>query len=145
MITLSLTIFLALAPAQARQQSTFNYSQPVYFKFYQDNLGADYLKRCSMRQYPPNDGDSCRRNAKACLWGDQTCPQGTPGGEFHPSRRCNCRDLKWTCKPFECPTISSECPESDPSATNPRPICSDDLTCVYEEQTCCGRTFAKRQ
>jgi hypothetical protein len=140
-----LTIFLALVPAQARRPPESNNAQPVYFKFYQDNLGAEYLKRCSRRQRPPNDGDSCRRNAKACLWGGQTCPQETPGGAIQPSSRCTCLNFEWKCTPFDCPTMPSACPESDPSAMYPQPICSDDLTCVYEDQTCCGRSFAMRQ
>lgn len=81
------TIVLALVPAQARRAQESNYSQPAYFKFYQDNLGAEYLKRCFKRQVPPNDGDSCRRNAKACLSGQQTCPKETPGGDIQSSSR----------------------------------------------------------
>lgn len=188
------------------------YEEPAFFQFYEALLGPDYLKRCARRPVPPNPGDRCRRLPKACLWGSQTCPDGTPGGPLHPTRRCNCEDRVWSCQDFECPSTGQgdggdtagccksndgqtandfactgiedeqscitaqgtgldvdgttytilcgwfcsttpdnvQCPVVDPSTTNPPvndtpEICADDLQCIYEEQTCCDRVFAKKQ
>lgn len=125
------------------------YIEPSYFQFYEANLGSNYLKRCVKREQPPNDGDLCRKNPKACFWGEQICTD-VGAGSTQPTTRCNCENESWSCFDFMCPTIAdSTCPAEDPSTPSSmdavEPICSDDMTCVYEEQTCCGLTFAKKQ
>lgn len=118
-----------------------SYEEPPYFQHYEDQLGASYMKRCQMRLDPPNGGDSCRRQPKACMWGDQTC-LGTV--RLQPTARCNCYEGSWACQPFLCPTIEPKCPSADPSTVTPASVCSTDLACGYEEQTCCGKTVAKK-
>lgn len=122
------------------------YEEPPYFQFYEDQLGADFMKRCQYRAEPPMEGQSgCRKKPKACMWGNQTCPDGANrGGLVQPTTRCTCYHNSWMCQPFQCPTIDAQCPSVDPSVLTTAPVCSADLNCGYEDQFCCGRRFAKK-
>jgi len=124
------------------------YKEPSYFPFYENLLGADYLKRCVKRQNPPKGGDICREKLpKACLWGEQTCQKNSPGGHTHPVTRCNCIDGRWNCFNVTCPTIQVPdiCPLFDPSNLDPPTICTRDMTCDYEEMQCCGKKIPKNK
>jgi hypothetical protein len=122
------------------------YEEPPYFPAYEKLLGSDLLKRCVKREFPPTSGSRCRKDPKVCLWGQQTCANVSPSGadEVQPTTRCNCLDSVWQCQSFECPTFGGFCPVQVSSSVLPTPICMTDLNCVYEEQTCCGHTFAKK-
>lgn len=110
------------------------YVEPPYFQKYEDLLGQDYMKRCVKRQTPPKDGDTCRRLPKACLFGEQTCPDGS----VEPTTRCNCQDGVWSCEDFQCPTIDASCPIDSPRSDPVFSVCGTDLTCAYGAQDCCG-------
>lgn len=118
-----------------------------YVEYYEKQLGDDYFRRCERKPDPPDDGVGCRATPKACMWGNQECPASSTiagGPQQQPTIRCNCYEKSWRCQPFLCPTIELQCPSSDPSSVTPAPICSTDLACGYGEQTCCGRTIAKK-
>lgn len=110
------------------------YKEPSYFQKYENLFGQEYMKRCVKREGPPREGDRCRAKPKACLFGEQTCP----GGNVEPTTRCNCKNRVWSCQDFQCPTIDPGCPLDSPTSDPLLSVCSNDLTCAYGAQDCCG-------
>jgi hypothetical protein len=110
------------------------YVEPPFFSFYEGVLGADFMLRCARRQFAPANGSFCRREEKACLFGEQNCPVSIAyGGVTQPNMRCNCSDRTFFCQSFACPNIGPNCPAADPTGTDA--VCSNDLTCNYGQST----------
>lgn len=118
------------------------YEEPEYFRFIEAMLGADYIKRCVKRRFPPEVGSPCRKDPKVCLFGEQTCITNKTGTA--PTTRCDCHRGKWSCNDYACPTIDAQCPSQDPEAIDPAPICESDLTCSYGQQRCCDTVFSPK-
>eukprot|EP00545_Synedropsis_sp_CCMP1620_P002863 CAMPEP_0119013700 /NCGR_PEP_ID=MMETSP1176-20130426/8785_1 /TAXON_ID=265551 /ORGANISM="Synedropsis recta cf, Strain CCMP1620" /LENGTH=497 /DNA_ID=CAMNT_0006966809 /DNA_START=104 /DNA_END=1597 /DNA_ORIENTATION=+ len=139
MMVVTAVVAAALLPSFASAQGDFihfsytGYQEPQYFSMYEDLLGDEVLKRCVRREYPPEDGGSCRDRRKVCLWGKQRCADG----DLEPTTRCNCHDDSWGCQSFFCPTLDAVCPATDPSALDPMEvICKTDMKCDYGEANC---------
>jgi hypothetical protein len=122
------------------------YEEPEYFRFLEAMLGSDYVKRCVKRRSPPENGAACRRDPKACFFGEQECgtttdpTTGASVSVLQPTTRCNCHNQKWSCADYACPTLvegGDQCPSQDPERIEPTPICSTDLICFYGQQGCC--------
>jgi hypothetical protein len=109
---------------------------PVYFDEYEALLGSDTLKKCSRREYPPDNEEPCRGLDKVCMWGSQRCGDDN---KLEPTTRCNCYDGAWTCAAFLCPTMEPECPAEPPQE---QLICKTDLACGYAEKVCPGCILA---
>lgn len=120
------------------------YVEPQYHEFYENLLGENFFKRCARRQNPPAEGELCRGLPKACMFGMQTCPT-SPAGQLQPTTRCNCKNDKWSCQSFTCPTIGPVCPFTSPEILSPAFVCSTDLSCGLLGQMCCGREIPAQE
>lgn len=117
--TMKVACFLLTAVPLVVGQPSPCPTRPVtnpYQDMYRDMFAPDRDVRCCKYRVSPTDpvkpgpplpGDSCLNPVKTCLFGSQTCPDGS----IHPTTRSDCdpASLRWINSPVECPL----CPDAN--------------------------------